>query len=134
MGNRYEIDVQSGFGTGRPLGVTVVTLLTVAYGLLWLLSGLAAIHGQSSPDFTAFVGPSIGFSFLLLAIGIWDLWWPAWAFAVAVFFGIISWHMLVQPLGMITLDQFPFVPVCIILYLFFRQDLYFEGGTGTTRT
>lgn len=67
-----------------PLGVTVVSLIVAVYGLLWLLASFTAIYAQSDPNFFAFMGPFLGLSLLLIAIGLWDLKWSAWVLTMVI--------------------------------------------------
>lgn len=106
-----------------PLGVTAVSLIVAVYGLLWLLSSFTAIYARSNPNFFALMGPFLGLSLLLIAFGLWDLKWPAWALTVVIFGSIIFWDLL--QITSLTLDSIPFVPALIVAYLIFKQDSFF---------
>lgn len=107
-----------------PIGVTAVCLLVAVYGLGWLVSSFTAIYGQPTPNFFALMGPVIGLVLLLIAIGLWDLQWPAWVLSVTLFGAITFWDVIQSTPS--SLDSLPFIPALIVLYLLVRQELYFR--------
>lgn len=124
MSGGHEGSAESVSNTSTPLGVMAVSLIVGLYGLLWLLSSFTAIYGQPYPNFVALLGPFIGLILLLIAIGLWNLKWPAWALTVMLFGAIIILNIL--QITTLTLDSIPFVPFLIVIYLFFKQEAYFQ--------
>jgi uncharacterized membrane protein (DUF2068 family) len=113
---------------GRPLGITIISIIAAIHGVLTIIGGILSLHGATfTPAVIAII---LGILTLILAWGLWTLQrWAFWGLVIVevlqLLDGIYAWVTHTPGPGIVTI----IIALIVLIYLFADRNVRAAFGT-----